>query len=132
MLADIINVMLELGLMIKRMLGLKSDKNERLWHNREGDLVLKSEVWGEWRLDPDSYQNRYQDVGAVLWADREWLDRSLNINKRCLVYIIEFSKYKSSKSYDDSSGVRELYVSLKQSGKCFRFWHAKKASKTIY
>lgn len=122
----------KLGLALNKLLGLEPDDDEQQWYDRTNRLALKSEVWGEWRPDPDVHRSRYQDEGAILWAERDWLDGTLKSYKRSLVFKLSFSKCKSSKSYDDSSGVRELYAGLKRSGEPPRFWFAKKASKTVY
>ena len=111
---------------------LVSDDDEQHWHDNAGKLALKSDVWGEWKADADARGSRYQDEGAILWAERDWLDGALKSCKRSLIFKLGFSKYKSNKSYDDSSGVRELYVGLKRSGDSPRFWYAKKASETVY
>ena len=122
----------KLGLAINKLFGLVSDDGERHWHDNAGKIALKSDVWGEWKPDADARGSRYQDEGAILWAERDWLDGALKSCKRSLIFKLGFSKYKSSKSYDDSSGVRELYVGLKRSGDSPRFWYAKKASETVY
>lgn len=122
----------KLGLAINKLFGLVSDDDERHWHDNAGQLALKSDVWGEWKPDADARGSRYQDEGAILLAEHDWLDRALKSCKRSLIFKLGFSKYKSSKSYDDLSGVRELYVGLKRSGESPRFWYAKKASETVY
>ena len=122
----------KLGLALNGLLGLAADEDERYWHNRKGVLALKSEVWGGWKPDHDSQRSTYQDEGAILWADRGWLDETLESCKRSVVIKLSFSKYKSSKSYDDSSGVRERYAGLKRKGEAARFWLAKRTSKTVY
>jgi hypothetical protein len=122
----------KLGLTINKMFGLVSDDDERYWHDNAGQLALKNDVWGEWKPDAEGRGSRYQDEGAILWAENDWLDRALNSCKRSLIFKLGFSKYKSSKSYDDSSGVRELYVGLKRCGEFPRFWYAKRASETVY
>lgn len=122
----------KLGLVLNRMLGLTPDDNERQWHDRTNKLALMSEIWGEWRPDPGVHRSRYQNEGAILWAELDWLDSALKSYKRSLIFKLNFSKYKSSKSYDDSSGVRELYVGLKRSGELPRFWFARKASEKVY
>jgi hypothetical protein len=121
-----------LGLALNKVLGLTPDDDERHWHDSANRLALKSEVWGEWRPDPDSNRSRYQDEGAILWAKDGWLDDALKSCRQSLIFKLSFSKYKSSKSYDDSSGVRGLYVGLKRSGEAPRFWFAKKATETMY
>jgi hypothetical protein len=122
----------KLGLVLNKLLGLTPDEDERQWHDSKGALALKSEVWGEWRPDPDSHRSRYQDEGTILWAESDWLYGALKSSKRSLIFKLSFSKYKSSKSYNNSSGVRELYVGMKRSGDSPRFWYAKKASETVY
>lgn len=120
-----------LGLVFNKMLGLTPDDDQRHWRDRTKRLVLKSDVWGEWRPDPDSHRSRYQDEGSILWAERDWLDEALKACRQSLILKLNFSKYKLGKSYDESSGVRALYVGLKRSGEAYRFWIAKKASKTV-
>ncbi|SEA82461.1 hypothetical protein SAMN05660420_03311 [Desulfuromusa kysingii] len=122
----------KLGLAINKLFGLASDDDERHWHDNAGKLALKSDIWGEWKPDADTRGSMYQDEGAILWAERDWLDGAIKSCKRSLIFKLSFSKYKSSKSYDFSSGVRELYVALKRSGYSPRFWYAKKASETVY
>lgn len=121
----------KLGLLFNKLLGLMPDDDERQWHDRKHKLALTSEIWGEWRTDPDAYRSKYQDEGAILWAERDWLDGALKSCERSLILKLSFTKYKSSKSYDDSSGVRERYVGLKRSGDFPRFWFAKKASERV-
>lgn len=116
----------KLGLAINKLLGLTPDNDERQWYDHTNRLALRSEVWGEWRPDPDARRSRYQDEGSILWAERGWLDETLKSRKRSLIFTLNFSKYKSSYS----SGVRERYVGLKRSGESPRFWYAKNASKT--
>lgn len=110
----------KLGLAINKLLGLVSDDDELHWHDNAGKLALKSAVWGEWK-PAEARESRYQDEGAILWAEHDWLERALKSCKRSLIFKLSFSKYKSSKSYDNSSGVRELYVGLKRSGESPRF-----------
>ncbi|MCF3592905.1 hypothetical protein LZG00_02715 [Rhodobacteraceae bacterium LMO-12] len=122
----------KLGLVINKVLQLTSDDDERNWRDSAGNLVLKSDVWGEWRPDADARGTRYQDEGAILWAERGWLDRTLKSCKRSLIITLDFSKHKSSRSYDDSSGVRGVYVGLKRAEEHPRFWFASNASANIY
>jgi len=122
----------KLGLVLNKVLRLKPYDNERQWYDSTNKLALMSEIWGEWKPDPDVHRSRYQDEGAILWAERDWLDRALKSYKRSLIFKLEFSKYKSNKSFDESSGVRELYVCLMRSGELPRFWFARKASEKVY
>lgn len=121
-----------LGRAINKVLGLRSDENDRRWHDSEGNLALKSEVWGSWKPDGEGRGGRYQDEGEILWANRAWLDKTLKTCGHSIVSQMSFSKYKSSKSYDETSGVKEIYVGLKRYEHDFRFWFAKRASKTVY
>lgn len=122
----------KLGLAINKVLGLASDDGERNWRDASRNLALKSEVWGEWQPDADARGSRYQNEGAILWAERGWLDRTLKSSKRSLIFNLNFSKHSSSKSYEDSSGVRGVYVGLKRAEELPRFWFAKNASANIY
>ena len=122
----------KLGLAVNKLLGLTPDHDQRKWYDSANKLALKSEIWGKWKPDPDAHRGGFHDEGAILWAEQNWLDAMLKSCKRSLIFKFEFSKYKSSRSYDDSSGVRERYVALKRSDDSPRFWHAKKASETRY
>lgn len=115
----------KLGLSLNRLLKLTPDDDERHWYDNAGRLVLKSDVWGEWKPDADVRGGTYQDEGAILWASLDLLDLALKSCKRSLIFKLRFSKYKSSKSYDESSEVRELYVGLKRAGERPRFWISK-------
>ncbi|HDZ07499.1 hypothetical protein [Pseudohongiella sp.] len=122
----------KLGRGLNKLLGLTPDWDERHWRDNNGKLVLKSDVWGEWRPDADARGSRYQDEGAILWVEIGWLGEVLKSCKRSVIFKLGLSKYKSSRSYDESSGVRELYVGLKRNNESARFWFAKKASETTY
>ncbi|MCD1628095.1 hypothetical protein K7H22_19050 [Seohaeicola saemankumensis] len=122
----------KLGRSLSKLLNLTSDDDERRWYDGKGKLALTSEAWGEWRIDSDSRGSRYQDEGAILWAESDWLDGALENCKRSVIFKLSFSKYQSSKSYDESSGVRERYIGLKRSARDLRIWFAKKASETVY
>ena len=121
-----------LGLALTTALGLSSDKDEKDWRDGKGALALRSEVWGELTPDPDAHGRMSPDEGAILWAEREWLDGMLRSCGQSLIYEFAFRKYKPSRDYDKSSGVRGFYVGLKRSGEAARFWFAKKASETVY
>ena len=120
-----------LGKAICRRLGLTADAESKRWYNRDCEKVLENQVWGEWFPDPDVRNHRSQDGGAILWAEIAALDSALESYKCNIIHHISFSKYKSSRDYDDSSGVKGIYVGLKGSGKPTRFWYAKKASETV-
>lgn len=121
-----------LGLKLNKAMGLRPNKDYRQWYDGGDKPVLISDVWGEWKPNPDVHRSNYQSEGAILWAECEWLDRMLKSCGQSLVYNFSFTKYKSSRSYDDSSGVRQLYVGLKQSESSIRLWFAKKASEAMY
>ena len=120
-----------LGLALTKALGLSSDKHEMHWHDGKDALALRSTVWGEWKPDRGSHIGKSLDEGAILWAEREWLDGMLRSCGQCLIYKLDFRKYRPIERYDESSGVRAVYVGLKRNGKGARFWFAKKASATV-
>ena len=119
-----------LGLALNRILGLTANDYGREWHDGNGEIALKSEVWGEWRPDPGSQRSRYQDEGAILRADINWVDKALSSCGKSLIFKFRFSNSKNS--YDETSRVRAQFVGLKRNGENPRFWYAKKASQTVY
>ena len=121
----------KLGRTLTTPLKLKPNEDGREWHSDKGVLVLKSEAWGGWMTDPDNHWGWYQNEGVALWAEKNWLNEALTTWKRSVVFQLRFRKYRSSGSYDESSGVKAIYVGLKRSGKDSRFWFAKKASQIV-
>ena len=123
-----------LGLKISDDLQLDAVEKNRLWYDANGKLTLKSQAWGRWETDHDNYhqRNQYQNDGVILWASQDWLDTILeNMGKR-LAYHIAFTKHKPSRSHEDDTGLKAVYVGLRTDQKSLRIWHAKKASKAIY
>jgi hypothetical protein len=47
---------------------------------------------------------------------------------RLLVYSITFSKFPSSRDFDERTGAKAVLVGLRTGGSELRVWHAKKAS----
>ncbi|MDG4720727.1 hypothetical protein [Thalassospira aquimaris] len=121
-----------LGLALVKVLRLTPDNDKRHWHDDNGALALKSVVWGEWKTDPASHRDKYQDEGTILLAERQWLNRALGSCKQSLIYTLHFTKYKSSNSHHNSSGIRKVYVGLQRKGELPRFWFARKASEAVY
>lgn len=122
----------KLGRAFNRLLGLHPDDDERYWQNNTGKRVLESVVWGKWRANPDGRGNHYQDDGAILWADQDWLDGVLLSCKVSIVCKLDFWKYKSSNDYDDASGAKAIYVGLRRQRELTRFWFAKLVSEKNY
>ena len=121
-----------LGKAFNKLLRLSPDSEERSWHNHTGTLALNSVVWGESKVDPSAHRTRYQDEGAILWAQPEWLEEALRTNKRSLILIASFSKYKSNLGTSESRGIRMLFVGLKRNGEPLRWLFAKKASEVVF
>lgn len=121
-----------LGIDITSTLGISPDSFLGEWRSDDGALAMKSQVWGGWEPDQDQRQQSIQNEGVILWASPEWLENSLTHLDQSLVYHVTFSKSPSRHDYDDSSGVKGVFIGLKAVGKPFRVWKATKASKTIY
>ncbi|MDX7184856.1 hypothetical protein QDQ65_15340 [Klebsiella aerogenes] len=118
-----------LGKAITQALSLQSSKDFRKWFTKEGNIALKSQVWGQWKRDPENHRSWFQDEDQILWANSEWLDETLKKLNRALIFHVVFYRYKSIKSYDDSQEIRAVFVGCRQSNGKFRFWRAKRASK---
>jgi hypothetical protein len=58
-----------LGIEITGLLGITSDRYSGEWRTSEGQLALKSLVWGQWKPDEDNYRNHVQIEGEMLMAD---------------------------------------------------------------
>jgi hypothetical protein len=112
--------------------GLIADADSREWKTANNELALRSQVWGEWVPDADNHRQHRNEDGEILWAARDWLDQALPKFDRQLVYTVKLEKYKSSRSYDDASGAKAVFVGTRSAEKGIRFWFAKKASATIY
>lgn len=121
-----------LGLALTASLGLVADQNFKFWRNNQGHEVLKHQAWGEWKPSPHDYRDREQVSGAILRAELGWLNKMLRANKWSLVQTVSFSKPRPHRLYDDAPGLRADFVGSKLSEKPYRFWYAKKASKTRY
>jgi NACHT domain len=118
-----------LGIELTQTFKLESVNNGREWRKSDGSQVLRAQVWGEWRPSPDSRGARFNDSGEVLWASADWLTETLASLKMQIVFKVSLRKYRSSHSYDPSSGVKSVIVGLRNEDGTVRVWHAKKASK---
>jgi hypothetical protein len=61
-----------------------------------------------------------------------WLEATLLSLKCRLVSTITLRNYRSSKSYDETSGAKLVIVALRVDDSGIRFWHVKKASSVDY
>ena len=122
-----------LGIDLTKSLVLENEPSSGDWHDTNGGLALRSQVWGSWKPDPDDHRgSRHHDDGEVLWASPDWLAETLSgMNKR-LVLTLTFWKHRSSREYDPTSGVKSVLVGLRLDDGTLRLWHAKKASKQDY
>lgn len=120
-----------LGIELTTRLGLANVSNGE-WQSKDGNVALRSQVWGTWQPDSDNRRNRSREDGEILWAAPAWLDSTLNELNQRLVITVTLQKYKSSREYDPTSGVKLVLVGLREGDGTFRIWYAKKASKQEY
>jgi hypothetical protein len=99
------------------------------WHAKDGARAMSSQVWGKWRPDPDQRRHHYHDDGEMLWAVPNWLDQTLAKLGKRLVYTVTLSKYRSSRSYEETTGVKAVFVGLRTDAPELRIWFAKNASR---
>jgi len=118
-----------LGIALTKSLQLVNAPKCGDWHETDGRLALRSQVWGSWRPDPDRSRHRYQDDGEILWASPDWLDATLSALDRRLVFTVTLWKYRSSRDYDPSSGLKSVLVGLRGDDGTLKLWQAKRASK---
>ncbi|WP_026107083.1 NACHT domain-containing protein [Dyella ginsengisoli] len=122
-----------IGIDLTKSLRLVNEPGSGDWYAGNGDLALRSQVWGSWKPDPDGHRGaRNHDDGEVLWASPDWLAETLSSEDKRLVFTITLSKYRSSREYAPSSGVRSVLVGLRLDDGTMRIWNAKKASKQDY
>ena len=120
-----------LGIDLTNRLELANETNGGDWRTVDGRLALRSQVWGNWKPDPDSRSPRHED-GEILWATPEWLAAALVTLNRRLVFTVTLWKYRSSRDYAPSNGVKTVLVGLRNDDGMLRLWQAKKASKQDY
>lgn len=120
-----------LGIELTKQLAI-SEKEPGRWYSANHGIVLTSQVWGSWHPDPDQRKGQIHDDGEVLWANPKWLDGILPALGRQLVFTVTLWKYPSSRSYDETSGVKAVYVCLRKSDGETQIWQAKKAAKSEY
>ncbi|MER8601219.1 NACHT domain-containing protein [Mesorhizobium sp. M1339] len=118
-----------LGIELTEQLGLRLTSDAREWYDRDGYLALRSQVWGNWEPAPGQRQVDHHNDGEILWAAPAWLDRTLSLLGKRLVYSIKFSKYGSTQEYDETTGVTAVFVGLRTDAAEPRTWYAKKASR---
>jgi hypothetical protein len=121
-----------LGIDLTTSLELVNESNGGDWHAPDGSLALRSQVWGSWTPDSDSRQHRRRDDGEILWASPDWLAATLSTLSQRLVFTVTLWKYRSSRDYDPSSGVKSVVVGLRLEDATLRLWQAKHASKQDY
>lgn len=121
-----------LGIDLTKSLGLVNEPNSGDWRTVDGCLALRSQVWGIWTPDPDHRQSRHHEDGEILWASPDWLAATLSTLNRRLVFMVTLWKYRSSRDYDSSSGVKSVLIGIRVDDGTLRLWQAKKASKQDY
>lgn len=121
-----------LGIDLTQQLSLTEGPVFGEWHDASGGLALNSQVWGKWERDPDQNKCRQQSGGEILGANPAWFEATLLGLKRRLVTTIKLWKYRSSKSYDETSGAKLVIVALRGDDGSMRFWYARKASSVDY
>ena len=121
-----------LGIDLTKSLGLVNEPNSCDWRTADGCLALRSQVWGIWTPEPDHRQSRHHEDGEILWASPDWLAATLSTLNRRLVFTVTLWKYRSSRDYDPSRGVKSVLVGLRVDDGTLRLWQAKKASRQDY
>ena len=114
-----------LGIVLTKRLKLVNEPNGRDWCTTDGSLALRSQVWGNWKPNSDNSRYRCHDDGEILWASPDWLVATLSTLNKRLVFTVKLWKYRSSRDYDPSSGVKSVLVGLKVDGTP-RLWQAKR------
>lgn len=118
-----------LGIDVTKSLELVNEPSSGDWHMADGSLALRSQVWGCWEPDPDNRRHRRHEDGEILWASPDWLAATLSTLNRRLVFTVTLWKYRSSRDYASSIGVKSVLVGLRADDGTLRLWQAKKASK---
>lgn len=121
-----------LGIDLTKRLDLVNEPNSGDWRTADGNLALRSQVWGSWKPDPDHSRSRHHDDGEILWASPDWLTGTLSTLNLRLVFTVTLQKNRSSRDYDLSRGVKSVLVGLRVDDGTLRLWQAKKASKHDY
>lgn len=122
-----------LGIDLTKSLRLENGPGNGDWYAADRSLALRSQVWGSWKPDPDDHRGaRNHDDGEALWASPDWLAATLSREDKRLVFKITLWKYRSSREYAPSGGVKSVLVGLRLDDGTLRIWHAKKASKQDY
>ncbi|MDT4855804.1 hypothetical protein FQZ97_901730 [compost metagenome] len=118
-----------LGVDLTESLKLVTESHSSEWWTTDGRIALRSQVWGSWKPDPDHRRSHHHEDGEILWASPDWLAATLATLNRQLVFTVKLWKYRSSRDYNTSSGVKSVLVGLRSDDGSLRLWQAKKASK---
>ena len=88
-------------------------------------------MWGQWLPSEDDHRHHALIEGEMHLANPQWLDNAmLSFGKR-LVYTITFSKFPSSKRFDERTGAKAVFVGLRLDEAELRIWPAREASAHI-
>lgn len=121
-----------LGVDLTKVLELVNEPYSGDWCTPGGHLALRSQVWGSWKPDPDHNRYHHHEDGEILWASPDWLAATLSTLNRQLVFTVTLCKYRSSREYNPSTGVKSVLVGVRSDDGVLRFWQAKNASKQDY
>ena len=121
-----------LGIDLTRRFGLINELNGGDWRSGDGSLAVRSQVWGEWKTNPDDTRYRDNDDGEILLASRDWLAAALSALDQRLVLRLELWKHASARSYDTSIRLKLVLVGLRGDDGGVRVWESRNASKTDY
>jgi len=123
-----------LGKGLAERLELKPGNDYREWFTQDESVALRSQVWGQWKPEPNGHHDWCPDNGSMLRANSKWLDSALTTLNRTLVLHISFHRYKSYSSSSEASGLRAVYIVLRKPDVdgTLRYWKAKTASKVTY
>lgn len=121
-----------LGVELTKTLELANEPHSGDWFTKNGRLVLRSQVWGSWKPDPDNRRSHHHEDGEILWATPDWLATTLSTHNRQLVFTVRLWRYRSSRDYNPSTGVKSVLVGVRADDGSLKLWQAKKASKPDY
>ncbi|MFN3807475.1 hypothetical protein [Asticcacaulis sp.] len=120
-----------LGIPMTKRLKLTGSKYAGAWYTANDELALDSIVWGQWRPSEEERNSRSRHDGQVLYANTDWLEVALQDLGKRLAFKITFSKPSYSRSYDNRSGAKAVFVGLRGKAGEIRIWHAVRASRTV-
>lgn len=117
-----------LGIELTSALGLSPDADLREWRTADGELAIRSQVWGEWQSNEYDHREDENNNGELLLTNPTWLDNVLERQRKRLVLTVSFSKYKSRYDFEEVQQISSAYVLLYDKGGIYRTWHAKRAA----